>query len=97
MPRRDALDWLTPGVLAYRPEAVSRAKRNRSWDRAQRANPETCQVCYRGIPRELSKRINFVADQLGVSVSEVARILLEQGLEGYESGEFEIVVGGRGK
>lgn len=97
MPRRNALDGVSPAALAYRPAAVSRAKRSREWDRRQRSSEDTCQVCYRGIPRELSRRIGFIAEQVGITVSEVARILLEAGMESYERQDFEIVVRGREK
>ena len=83
MPRRDALKGLKPGVLAYRPAAVSRAKRDRSWDRAQRANPETCQISLRGVPRVVNERLNEIAAATGWTVSRVAVRLLESGLKAY--------------
>ena len=95
MPRRDPLAGGVPADLLYRPGAVSRAKRNRQWDRAQRADGETCQVSYRGIPRGVNARLVEIAERSGTSTSQVARIMLERGLAAYDARDFAIVVEGR--
>ena len=68
-----------PKLLAHKP---SRAKRNREWEARQR------QVTFRGIPLELNARLNAVAEELGVTVSDVARAFLERGLAAYEQGDL---------
>ncbi len=68
-----------PKLLAHKP---SRAKRNREWEAQQQ------QVTFRGIPLELNARLNAVAEELGVTVSEVARAFLERGLQAYEQGDL---------
>lgn len=70
-------------VLRRRP---SRAKRRRRWEEEQRAQ----MVTYRGIPPELREGLKRVAAELGITVSEVARLFLEYGLEAYQTGALEI-------
>lgn len=83
--RRNALEGVAPGALAYRPAEVSRAKRDRSWDRAQRADPDVCQIALRGVPRRLNRRMNEIATESGQTVSQVAVQLLEFALAAYEA------------
>ena len=81
---RNPLTGVKPDALLYRPASVSRAKRNREWDRAQRAAVETCQISLRGVPRSLNARLNVIADQLGITVSLVAVQLMENALKAYD-------------
>lgn len=81
--------------LAYRPDAVSTAKRDRSWERRQRADAETTQVAYRGIPRDLNASMKEIAAAHGMNVSQVARLFLEYALDEYEAGALEIRSAGR--
>ena len=66
----------------------SRQNRDRSWDaRRSRATYD--------LPAALIERIRDIAAELGESgatarVSDVARLLLESGLEQYESGALEV-------
>ena len=70
-------------VLSRRP-----AKRDRSWEAGQRGAGVV--VTYRGIPAELQGRIKEIAGEHGVKVGELARRLLEYGLDAYESGELQL-------
>jgi hypothetical protein len=70
-------------VLTRRP---SKAKRNREWEYRQRK--ERGFVAYRGIPRKLHESLKEIADDLGVPVGEVARALLEYGLEACRKGDL---------
>ena len=77
-----------PEVLASRPKA--KPKRDRSWD-AQRSK-----ATY-DLPQDLIERIREIAEELTadyagakVRVSDVARLLMEAGLERYEAGELKI-------
>lgn len=72
-------------VLNRRP---SKAKRTRTWERQQAA----LMVTYRGIPPELKQAIHAVAQELGITVSEVGRLFLEYSLAAYQSGELEVEV-----
>lgn len=92
MPRRDAMRTVTEEALAVlerRPRP--KPKRDRSWDRRR------SKATY-DLPPELISRIREIAKALAaefgpgatVRVSDVARLLLEAGLERYESGELEI-------
>ena len=83
--------------LARKPEAARRTKRDRSWEQAQRDDPETQQVALRGIPRDTWARMKEIAGELGITASELARLFLESALEDYESGALEIVTEGRDK
>ena len=84
MGRRNPLAETKPDALLYRPAKNSKAKRNREWDRAQRADPETCQISLRGVPRSLNRRLNEIAQEKGVTVSHVAVQLLEWAFEAYD-------------
>ena len=68
---------------AYLPPAESKSARSREWERKQ------AQANYR-IPGELRDRVTRLADELNVTTSDLARFLLEYGLERYEDGEMEI-------
>ncbi|MBC7251739.1 MAG: hypothetical protein H5T62_15865 [Anaerolineae bacterium] len=74
-------------VLTRRP---SKAKRNREWERRQRE--ERGLVAYRGIPRELQEELKQIAQDLGVTVGEIARVFLEYALEKCKSGELVLGV-----
>lgn len=68
--------------------ARRRRKRDRSWD-AQRSK-----ATY-DLPAELIERVREIAAELGqagarVKVSDIARLLLEAGLEQYETGQLEV-------
>ena len=96
MPRQDAnlkgtAERIAGLSLAYRPTTHSKAKRDRGWERRQRADPDVCQVSYRGIPRDLNGAMVEVAQRHGITVSEVARIFLEYAWEDYDHGLMEIV------
>jgi hypothetical protein len=90
MARRDPLEPVQelPGVLAGRPRP--RPKRNRDWDRKR------SKVTY-DLPAGLIERIREIAKELAeahpgatVRVADVARLLLEAGLERYEAGELQV-------
>ena len=66
------------------------AKRRRTWERRQRRNPETMQVTYRGIPRELNEQLKAVATAERVTVSEIARLFLEYALDAHQAGELTV-------
>ncbi len=68
-----------PQMLAHKP---SHAKRSREWEKQQQ------QVTFRGIPPELNARLNAVAAELGVTVSDVVRAFIERGLQAYEQGDL---------
>jgi hypothetical protein len=91
MPRRKALDNTNVDALAYRPDMASKAKRDRGWERQQRADPETTQVAYRGIPRRLNARMKEIAAEHEITVSCVARLFLEYACDDYDAGLLEIV------
>ena len=90
--RRNPLEKAKEQVdaLAYRPDAASKAKRDRSWERRQRADTETTQVAYRGISRAVNARMKEIAKDHGLTVSQVAGLFLAHALDGYESGALEI-------
>ena len=71
-------------------EPEKKKGRDRSWEERQRNAAETTQVSYRGIPRELNERIKTLAQENDLTVSQVARHLLEWGLEEMESGRREL-------
>jgi hypothetical protein len=73
------------GALAHRPEPKQEPKRDRGWEERQRHDAETMQVSWRGIPRELNDWMKAQAQAHGLTVSEVARRLLEIGLEEVQS------------
>jgi hypothetical protein len=75
--------------MGYKPKPKG-PKRDRGWEQRQRDDRETTQVSYRGIPRELSQRVKEVAEVADLTVSEVARWLLEWGLEELESGRRQL-------
>ena len=96
MPRQDVsltgtAEQIAGLGLAYRPTSHSKARRDRGWEQRQRADPELCQVSYRGIPRWLNGALNEVAQRHRITVSEVARIFLEYAWEDYDHGLLEIV------
>lgn len=74
-----------PVSLASRP---SEAKRDRSWERAQRKAGLV--VTYRGIPPDVQEQVKKIADDLGVPVGEVVRRFLEFGLESYRAGTLSL-------
>ncbi len=83
--RRDPLEHVeaVPEILARRPR--SKPKRDRSWD-AQRSK-----ATY-DLPPELIERVKEIAGEISaqvgadVPVYDVARLLLEAGIERYEAG-----------
>lgn len=77
-----------PQVLRRRPRP--KPKRDRSWD-AKRAR-----ATY-DLPPDLIEKVRAIAGELAearpeakVRVSDVARLLLERGVEAYERGELEL-------
>lgn len=87
--RRDPLEPVEalPEVLSRRPGP--KPKRDRAWD-AKRSK-----ATY-DLPPALIARIKAIADELAaehqgakVRVSDVARLLLEAGLDAYEAGELQ--------
>lgn len=93
--RRSVSDTL-PDFLAEEPEEpaeavpppATRKKKSRKWERRKRR--EVGQVSYRGIPKELNERVKAVAAELHVTTGDVARALLEYGLEAYSQGELTL-------
>jgi hypothetical protein len=89
MPRQRPLDRVKDKApaLAQRPEVAKKpTPKKREWDRRQREDPETTQVSYRGIPRELNRRMVEIAEAEGRSVSQVATLFLAVGLAAYDKG-----------
>ncbi len=87
MPRRSIADQVGDepiDALVHRP---SQAKRDRSWEKEHRAAGV---VTYRGIPVELNQRVKEIAEELGVPVGEVARALLEYGVQAFEEGRLDL-------
>ena len=74
-----------PEVLQHRP---STAKRNRSWEKKQRARKNV--VTYRGVPRHLQDEIRTIADKHRVPIGEVARAFLEFALHAYQKEKLEL-------
>ena len=77
------------GALKHKP---STSRRNRDWERQ---NPPTC---YRGIPAELHAAIVEIANDLAVPPGDVARKLMEYGLDAYRAGNISfqpVIVGKR--
>ncbi len=70
---------------AYIPGPASKAKRNREWERKRAGQL----AAYRGIPQDLQESVKAVAAELGVPVGDVARMLLEAGLEAYRAGTLK--------
>lgn len=64
--------------------------RDRGWEKRKRNDPETTQVSYRGIPRELNEAIKTLAREKSLTVSEVAAQLLAVGLEEVKSGRRDL-------
>jgi hypothetical protein len=64
--------------------------RDRGWEERQRKDPKTQQVTYRGIPRALHDSMKELAQTHNLTVSEVARWLLEWGLEELECERREL-------
>ncbi len=87
MTKRNAFDRLKQEETDIQlPPAVSKAKRDRSWEREH----NKAAVTYRNIPEDLRKAIRQIAEQLGVPVDDVARAFLEHSLQAYESGELQL-------
>jgi hypothetical protein len=80
MPPLEPVDAM-PGALAKRP---GKAKRNRDWEQAHKV------AAYRGIPPELQARLIEIARAQAVPVGDVARALLEAGLEQYDRGALAL-------
>lgn len=68
-----------PSVLARKP---SQAKRNREWEQANKVTG------FRGLPLALLSELKAVAADLGVTISELARALLEYGLAALRRGDL---------
>lgn len=88
--RRNALEPVDaiPEVLANRPKPPP--KRDRSWDQNR------TKATY-DLPSELIERIKEITREIGadypntkIRVGDVARLLLEAGLEQYEAGKIKI-------
>jgi hypothetical protein len=71
--------------LTHIPPPPSAAKRNRDWERAQQGDGRVS-VTFRRIPVCLRDRINAIAGELYVNRDEVARAILEAGMQAYEGG-----------
>ena len=84
-------------ALVRKPQEAIRGTKDRSWEYRARHDPETRQVTFRGIPRPAYDRMKEIAVDHDITVSEVARLLLESALEDYEAGMLEFVTEGRGK
>ena len=76
-------------VAAMLPPPPSKAKRNREWERAQRAG-EFVQITYRRIPRAVRDQITETAKAQRVTTDEVARAFLEYALRAYQAGDLEL-------
>lgn len=90
--RRDPLEPLEeiPEILADRPKP--KPARDRSWD-AKRSK-----ATY-DLPADIIDRVRGISEELAaeypgatVRVSDVARLLLEAGLERYEAGELDVTL-----
>lgn len=66
------------------PSAVPKKKARRKWDKAGQEEIAT----YRGVPAETHQRLIHLAGSLNVPVDEVARALLEFGIDCYHSGNL---------
>ena len=73
--RRNPLDSLDFMPLRY--QEPGDTKRDRSWEHAQRSNPATMQVTYRGVPRALNSHMREMAQEHGKTVSQIAVAYLE--------------------
>lgn len=71
-------------------EIAGRGKRDRTWEKEQRAAPDVCQVSYRGMPRRVKDKIKSIAKVEQVTADQVARRLLEYALEQYDAGTVTI-------
>lgn len=60
--------------------------RQRAWDSANRDSLWSV----RGIPQGLQGEIKKIAMELGVPIGDVARLLLEHGLDAYRAGKLPI-------
>lgn len=78
MARQRMSNPLTDGVV---PPPPSKAQRNRDWEKNQ------TKATYR-IPVDLRNRVTKLSKDLGVSTGDLARALLEFGLESYERGDL---------
>ncbi len=89
MPRRDPLEPVdaVPEVLAARPRP--KPKRNRAWDKARTKATFDLPVALIERLREVSKEMAAAHPGAAVRVSDVARLLLEAGLDAYEAGELQ--------
>ncbi len=86
LPRRDVLadaDSEIIDALTHKPKKG----RARPWDRKH----QDTHFSAWGIPPELQARIKAISDGLGVPIGEVARRLLEGGLDLYDRGDLPMV------
>lgn len=86
-PRRSPLDKAAKQApaLAYRkPDG----KRDRDWERRQRAKGKVTQVSYREISRDLNEQMKEVGAAHGLTVSEVAAAFLAYAMDAYEAGDL---------
>lgn len=83
MARRDATT-VDPEVQRILNEALVRKGRSRKWERKYPT------ISFRHWPPSIKKRINKIARDLQVPAYEVARVLMERGLEAYDAGELEM-------
>jgi hypothetical protein len=82
MARRDATGEID-GLAALLGDAPKKKGRSRKWERKHPT------VSFRHWPPGISRRINRIAKELQVPVSEVARLLMEHGLDAYDAGELK--------
>ena len=69
---------------ALLPPPPTRAKRNRAWEKKHNVDL----VHYRGVPRNVQEEVIAIASDLGVTVGEVARAMLEHGITSYKAGKM---------
>jgi len=82
MARRDATA-ADPEVQRILGEALVKKGRSRKWERKHPT------ISFRHWPPSIKKRINRIARELQVPAYEVARLLMEHGLDAYDSGELK--------
>lgn len=74
-----------PDIFESLPVAQIR-QRDRSWERRH----QNKKAVYRGVDPKAALRVREIADELNVPTGEVARALLEYGLDAYSHGDMDL-------
>jgi hypothetical protein len=74
-----------PDIFESLPVA-ERRQRDRAWERRH----QNKKAVYRGVDPKAALRVREIADDLNVPTGEVARALLEYGLDAYSHGEMDL-------